>query len=158
LVRNAEKLSGYYEMPMAIVVRIVTTLMTVVVRVVNVATTIAVPMFLLVMTVPMAFLGTLFIRRASFDMDMGNVVSRVAVPQGGAKRRYGSRIEQQYIRGIESTECSLPTKDLLLERSHLRLSNDCQADVGGAADSPEPTKPGDANATTGATDTRTVSG
>jgi hypothetical protein len=94
-VRNAEKLSGYYEMPMAIVVRIVMTVMTVVVRVVIVAMTIAVLMVLVVMRVPMAFLGTLFIRRASFDMDMGNVVSRVAVPEGGAKPRYGSRVEQQ---------------------------------------------------------------
>ena len=128
-MRNAEKLSGYYEMPMAIGVRMVLGVMTVVVRVVIAATIVAVLMVLVVMTVPTAFLRMFSITRAGFDMDVGNVVSRVAVPQSGATRRYGCRIEQQYIRGIESAKCSLPAKDLLMERPHLRLPNDCQADV-----------------------------
>ncbi len=151
-------LGGYYEMPMAIGVGIIMTVMTVVVRVVVVAMTIAVLMVLVVVTITMTFSTGLFIRRASFDMYMGNVVARVAVPQGGAKPRYGSRIEQEQIRRVESTESSFPAKNPLLERLHLRLPNDCQADVGGAADSSESTRPGDANATARATVTRTVSG
>ncbi len=87
-MRNAEQLGGYYEMPMAIVVRIVMTVMAVVVRVVAMTIT--------VLMVPrMAFADTLFVRRASFDMDVGNVASRVSVPQGGANPRYVSRVQQQ---------------------------------------------------------------
>jgi hypothetical protein len=67
-VRNAEQLGGYYEMPMAIDVRIVMAVMTV---------------------------GTLFVRCAGFDMNVWNVVSRVAVPHGGANPRCVSRVEQQ---------------------------------------------------------------
>jgi hypothetical protein len=93
-VRNVEKLSGYYEMPVAIVVRIVITAMTVV-RVVVLAMTIAVLMVLVVRTVPTTFLGMLSVRRARFDMDMGNVVLLMAVPHGGAKSRCRSRVQQQ---------------------------------------------------------------
>ncbi len=87
-MRNAEQLGGYYEMPMAIVVRIVMTVMAVVVRVVAMTIT--------VLMVPrMAFADTLFVRRAGFDMNVGNVVSRVAVPQGGTNPRYMSCVQQQ---------------------------------------------------------------
>jgi hypothetical protein len=88
-VRNAEKLGGYYEVPMTVVVR---TALTVgdVARFVIVAMKTAVPTVFVIMMVPMPFLGLLFIGCASFDMDMGNLVSRVAVPQSGAKPRYGS--------------------------------------------------------------------
>lgn len=79
-MREVEKLSGYYEMPMAIVVGIVATVMTVVVCVI-VAMAIAVLMVVVVMTV----LSLFPVRRASFDVDMGNVVLRMAVPQGVAK-------------------------------------------------------------------------
>jgi hypothetical protein len=94
LVRNVEKLSGYYEMPMAIAMRIVMTVATVMALVVVVAMTMAVLM-ILVMMVPMMLLGMLSGRPASLDMDMGNVVVRMVVPQGGAKPRHGSRVEQQ---------------------------------------------------------------
>ncbi len=87
-MRNAEQLGGYYEMPMAIVARIVMTVMTVVVRVVA-------RRIMVLMVLAMAFADTLFVRRASFDMNVGNVVSRVAVPQGGANPRHLSRVEQQ---------------------------------------------------------------
>jgi hypothetical protein len=60
---------------MAIVVRIVMTVMAVTVRDVVVAMTITV-----LMVLPMAFADTLFVRCASFDMNVGNLVSRVAVP------------------------------------------------------------------------------
>ena len=89
-MRNAEQLGGYYEMPMAIVVRIVMTVMTVMVRVVVIAMTIAV-----LMAPAKAIADTLFIRRASFNMNVRNVVSRMAVPQGGPNPRYVSRVEQQ---------------------------------------------------------------
>jgi len=39
--------------------------------------------------------GTLFVRCAGFDMNVWNVVSRVAVPHGGANPRCVSRVEQQ---------------------------------------------------------------
>jgi hypothetical protein len=94
-MRYAEKLSGYYEMPMAIVMRIVITVMAVVVRAVIAAMTITVLMVLVAMTVMMGFLGTLFIRPASLDMNMGNMVSRMAVPQGRANTRCGPPVKQQ---------------------------------------------------------------
>jgi hypothetical protein len=50
-----EKLSGYYEMPMATAVRIVITAATVVARVVVAAMIMAVLMILIIMTVPMTF-------------------------------------------------------------------------------------------------------
>jgi hypothetical protein len=156
-VRDTEKLGGYYEMPMAIGVRIVMTVMTVVVRVVGVAMTIAVLMVLVAMTGPTTFLGMFSAKRASFDVDMGNVVLRMVVPQCGAKPRYGPRVQQQRIRRMENTECSHPAKDLLPERFHLRLPNDCQADEKGATHSSETLKPGDANAAVRATDIRVVS-
>lgn len=90
-----EKLKGYYEMPMAKGVRILVTVMTVMARVVGAATTIAVLMVLVAMTIPTKFVGMRSVRHASFDVDMGNVVLRMAVPQGGAKPRYASRIQQQ---------------------------------------------------------------
>lgn len=77
-MRDVEKLSGYYEMPMTIVVGMVVTVMTVVGCVVIVAMTIAVLMVLAVMMV----LSLFSVRRTRFDMDMGNVVPRMAVPQG----------------------------------------------------------------------------
>jgi len=89
-VRDAEQLGGYYEMPMAIVVTIVMTVMTVMVRVVVVAMTIAV-----LMAPAMAIADLLFVRRASFDMNVRNVVLRVAVPQGGPNPRYVSSVEQK---------------------------------------------------------------
>lgn len=157
LVRNVEKLGGYYEMPMAIVARIIMTA-NAVVRFVCMAMKIAVPTVLEVMMVPMMFPGRFFIRCAGFDMDMGNVVSRMAMPQGGAKPRYRSRVEQQQIRRIGSTERSLPAKSLSLQRSHPGLPNDCRADLGDGTDASESTDLGDANATARAIDTRTASG
>ena len=95
-MRNVEKLGGYYEMPMAISVRIVMTVMIVrMVRVVIAAMIVAVPMVPVVMTMAMAFLCTLFVGLARFNMDMGNVVLRVAMPQCGAEPRYRSRVEQK---------------------------------------------------------------
>jgi len=126
-----EKLSGYYEMPMAIRVGVVMAVMTVVVRAVVVPVTITMFMVVVVM-----------IRGANFDMDMGNVVLWMAVPQGEPKPRCGSRVQQQSVCKMESAECSLPAKSLLPERSHLRLPNDRQANVGDVTDSPEsPTMP-----------------
>jgi hypothetical protein len=143
-----EKLSRYYEMPMAIRVRIVMAVMTVVARAVVVPVTITVFIVVVVM-----------IRGANFDMDMGNVVLRMAVPQGEPKPRRGSRVQQQSVCMMESAECSLPAKGLLPERFHLRLPNDRQANVEDVTDSPEsPTIPGSENAMAGATDIRTVYG
>jgi len=65
------------------------------VRVVIAAMIVAMLMVLVVMTMPMAFLCTLFVGLAGFDMDMGNVVLRVAMPQCGAALRYRSRVEQE---------------------------------------------------------------
>jgi hypothetical protein len=65
------------------------------VRVVIAAMIVVVLMVLVLMTMPMAFLCRLFVGLASFDMDMGNVILRVAMPQCGAEPRYGSRIEQE---------------------------------------------------------------
>lgn len=157
LVRNAEKLGGYYEMPMAIIVGIVMTA-NAVVRFVCVAMKIAVPTVLEVMMVPMMFPGRFFVECAGFDMDMGNVVSRMAMPQGGAKPRYRSRVEQQQIRRIGSMERSLPAKNLSLQRSHPGLPNDCPADLGEATDAPESTEHGDADATARVIDTGAASG
>ena len=153
---DTEKLGGYYEMPMAIGVRMAMDVMTVVARVAIVAMTIAVLMVLVAMTGPTTFLGGRSVRRASFDVDMGNVVLRMAVPQGGAKPRYESRVEQQRIRRIENTECSVPAQGLLPERFHLRLPNNGETDVGNATDDSESTQLGDANTTALAIDTRTA--
>jgi len=65
------------------------------VRVVIAAMIVVVLMVLEVMMMPMVFLCTLFVGLASFDMDMGNVILRVAMPQCGAEPRYRSRIEQE---------------------------------------------------------------
>jgi len=65
------------------------------VRVVIAAMIVVVLMVLEVMTMPMALLCTLFVELASFDMDMGNVILRVAMPQCGAEPRYRSRIKQE---------------------------------------------------------------
>ena len=95
-MRDTEKLGGYYEMPMAISVKIVMPVMIVrMVRLVIAAMIVAVLMVLVVMTMAMAFLCTLFVGLARFDMDMGNVVVRVAMPQCGAELRYRSGVEQE---------------------------------------------------------------
>ena len=65
------------------------------VSVVIAAMIVAMLMVLVVMTMPMAFLCTLFVGFAGFDMDMGNVVLRVAMPQCGAEPRYRSGVEQE---------------------------------------------------------------
>lgn len=91
-----QKLSGYYEMPMAIRVRIVMTVMIVeVVRVVVTAMIVTVLMVVVAMTMPMVFLRMFFVGLAGFDMDVGNVVSGVAMPQCRAEPRYRSRVEQE---------------------------------------------------------------
>ena len=91
-----EKLSGYYEMPMAIGVRIVMTGMIVeVAGVVITAMIVTVLMVVVAMTMPMLFLRMFFVGLASFDMDVGNVVSGVAMPQYGAEPRDGSRVKQE---------------------------------------------------------------
>jgi len=65
------------------------------VRFVIAAMIVAVLTVLVVMTMAMAFLCTLFVGLAGLDMDMGNVVLRVAMPQCGAEARYRSRVKQE---------------------------------------------------------------
>lgn len=65
----------------------------------------------------------------SFDVDVRNAVSGMGMPQTVADTRHGPRIKHQTVPGIESAECSLPAKDLVVERPHIRLSNDWHPDV-----------------------------
>jgi hypothetical protein len=78
LVRNTNNLSGYYKVPMTGVVRIPMSMMTVVVRTVVAAAMVGM-MMLMAMTISMGFLATL-LSTSSFDMDVGNMVPRMAVP------------------------------------------------------------------------------
>ena len=84
-MRNAQKLSGYYKMPMAAVVRIVITVVMVAICIAFAATMVGVVMVLMVVVILMGFLSTRLGSRSSFDMNVGNMVSRVAVPHGGAE-------------------------------------------------------------------------
>lgn len=63
------------------------------VRVVIAAMIVAMLMVFVVKTMPMAFPYTLFVGLAAFDMDMGNVILGMAMPQCGAEPRYRSRVE-----------------------------------------------------------------
>lgn len=67
-------------MPMAIVVIIISVAICAVIMAIN----IAVLMVFLVMTVPNFFP----VRCRGLDMNVGNVVARMAVPQGGARPRH----------------------------------------------------------------------
>ena len=154
-MRNAQKLSGYYKMPMAAVVRIVITVVMVAICIAFAATMVGVVM-VLVVVILIGFLSTRLGSRSSFDMNVGNMVSRVAVPHGGAKAGDRSPVEQEQIRGIEAPEVSLPAKVLLPGSSHLRISNDFEADD--ATDLLESAITKDSNTTFAATVTKTASG
>jgi hypothetical protein len=51
-------------------------------------------MLLIAGLMPMWLVAVIGIGFRSFDMDMGNVIARMAVPQGGSGPRRGTRIEQ----------------------------------------------------------------
>ena len=128
---------------MAIRVRIVMTMMIVVVmRLVVTAMIVTALMVVMIVAMAKVFVSMLCVGLAGLDMDVGNVVSRVAMPHRGGEPRYRSCVEQERIRAIESAEGSLPTNDLLLEPFHLRLRNACKMGIRDATDSPEPVKPG----------------
>jgi hypothetical protein len=81
-----KKSGRYYEMPMAIAARIVATVVTVVAFRITMGMRMAMLKILVALTVSTRLLDMLllglssFDRRGSFDMDMGNVVVRMAVP------------------------------------------------------------------------------
>jgi len=93
LVRSAKTFSGYYEMPMTIATIVVS--LSAVVCVLFLTMKKAWTMGFLLKMVVMGLLGELFTSCSSLDMDMRNMISRVAMPQEGAKPRSRSSIDQQ---------------------------------------------------------------
>jgi hypothetical protein len=93
-LRNAQTLDGNDEVPMAGVGRMVMFVATPMVSFVIAATIARVTVVLMATDMPMWFLGILFVRLCSFDMDVGNMISRMAVPHSDAGPRSRTRIEQ----------------------------------------------------------------
>jgi hypothetical protein len=91
-VRNIKALGRYYKMPMAGGVRIVIAVMPMVMRVAMTMVDVMMGVITALAMIPMRFICTRAAGLCGFDMDVRNVVSRVAVPQAGSKPRFGSRI------------------------------------------------------------------
>jgi hypothetical protein len=93
LVRKADKLGGYDEVPMAGAVRFVMFVTTLMACFVIGAARSSVTMVLMAINMPMWFLSILFLRLRSFDMDVWSTISRMAVPQSTAGPGHRTRIE-----------------------------------------------------------------
>ena len=79
-MRNLETLCGYYEMPVTIAVRIAIAVVTIMVRVMIVVVMMTMLIAFVTMTVPMTFRSGFLLRRPSLDVNVGNVIPRMAVP------------------------------------------------------------------------------
>lgn len=93
-LRNAQALSRYDEVPMAGFVRIVMFVITRPVGFVIAVTIAGVIMLFLAAEMPMWLLGILVVGLRSLDMDVRNMISRMAVPHGRARPRRRTGIEQ----------------------------------------------------------------
>ncbi len=94
-LRDAQTRSGYDEVPMAGVVRIVMFKIGWTVGFVIAVAVAGVIMMLMAIEMPMWwFFGILVVRLCYFDMDVRKMISRMAVPHGGAGPRGGTGIEQ----------------------------------------------------------------
>jgi hypothetical protein len=67
----------------------------------------------------MVFVPRVFVFR--IDVDMRNVVSRMAVPYGEAKSRLGRRIKEKQVRGMQTPESSRPSVAFSAQPAHLQL-------------------------------------
>jgi hypothetical protein len=94
LLGNAQTFSWHDEVPMAGTVRVVMFATVLMVAFVIAAAMIGVIMVSMVTHLPMRFLVILLSGLCSFDMDVWNVISRMAVPQGGVGPRHRTCIEQ----------------------------------------------------------------